>query len=200
MPFFNKCDKEQNDEMLNSPQWGDRLSTYNKDIFIRDIRMSISKNKKIIAIVLAVVSIIFAYLYIKAINDKEVFYGKTKWGMTIEEVKKIEDIQPSEDNPNTFLTRMTDFDGIIGADGPVEFKFVNGKLDEVTVIIIMNDMTYEECDEIYYKISKKLTSSYGEYKSELGTFVRYTEKTKITLKKLVFNYFIIRYEDITTSN
>lgn len=165
-----------------------------------DIALAIKKNKRIIAAVMIVGFLIFAYSHMKLNNEKEGFYGETKWGMTIEEVQAIEDIKLSDNDPNMFSIQKTNIENIKGADGTVSFYFVNGMLDEVMILIVAKDMTDVEYDKMYHKISGKLTNSFGKHTNELGSLVRYTEKSKITLKKIGKNLFVIRYKNMLTLN
>lgn len=198
MLLDKKPSKEQNTDMCTRNQYANRLSTYNKEKLIRDIDIAINKNKKIIIGALVALFLIPIFSHIMPSNEKEGFYGDTKWGMSIEEVQKVEDVQQSDNNLNMFSIQKTDIENVKGADGTVSFYFVNGMLDEVMVVIVVKDMTDAACDKLYHKISKRLTNQFGKHTNELGSLVRHTEKSRITLIRLGNNVFIIRYKDIET--
>lgn len=127
--------------------------------------------------------LILLFITFTKIHANEFNFRKTKWGMTVEEVMKIEDIEKNDSATRFGINGYYCTDYLFDEEFDVSFTFENNKLKEG--VYSLNDDSYSTQPKfvLFDKLYKSLTKKYGENNVKNIEFQLYLSDKKETIQK-----------------
>ncbi len=100
-------------------------------------------------------------------------FKKTKWGMTVEEVKKNEDIKRIEAVVKMGINAYRGKDQLFGESFTIEYIFEDKKLTEGNISLENYPFELEETFDIFNKLFNSLSEKYGDPDEKNMDFILY---------------------------
>ncbi len=199
--YCSKCGSEVNDKASFCHKCGSPimvpvdLKKPEKDI----PKKKISK-KVYFTIGILVIIIIAVVIGIVLVNkpDTKGYYGKARWGMTSEQVKKMlgKGVKTNTSDESLYV-EYSDYEGIVNMNAMVDYIFTDDLLTSINIEIVNKNENYKTrtlFDEYWENFDKQ----YGKGEAYLIFYTWKTDKSKITMTFPLADDISLRYQDITT--
>lgn len=158
--------------------------------------------KKVILVIIGLLMLlIVGCLVYKLLTrpDTSGYYNGVKWGIGYEEALiKLGDNGKANEKKDIILVDIDDYEGRQGVRASILYKFTEGALTSVEILIFNNDTSSYTDVRLIEEYVKQFESLYGEYEKETISYVWNTENSIIKLSNLLKGMVMLTYESIGT--
>lgn len=194
----SECKADMSDKASECPKCGCPIEQI--------LLMSKEKKQKkqrmlMLAAIVGAVFIIGAVIIFKLISapDRSGYFPKTKWGMTVEEVKNVFGEKARIDESGESISVIVeDIAEIENIDGLCSFDFKKNKLVGANIWVEgVKDSSYSEL-EVVSKLVEYYQELYGDYQdtSDWNHYIWITNKSKIDVNLIVEKIILVEYKDV----
>ena len=193
----SECGSEISEKAQVCPKCGCPVDV-SKEIIATNKKKKIKKISIFVSVLLIIAILIVTVVKIMNRPNTDGYFSETRWGMTMEQVKKIlgEDATINEDK-DAVLYNYEDYEGKSGIDAMISCDCADDSLKKVTVFLTNGDDSSYTDSKLIDECTEDFNKLYGEAEKDSITTFWNTPKSKIELSYLMDGFIIITYEDIT---